>query len=329
MKRLDTSDAYPICANPAPMSRSLFSDIDEQAAQLVGHDQAYQQISPGAFRGGFTTAVLGPEQWLFIEEANQALVQQGSTPADQCSFMFMLDDDGWCRFQGQDFTAADLGLLLGASPYAVRSPANSRFCVITLDRSSLTDVVDLDGLGLKSSGKLGSAQMRSIVGALRSLVSTTLPILQSDSSALRQTATLSNLRQALVSTLSLALLSDYSRQADGDHRLYRRACDLIEADLRDVDVAKLCRVLQVPRRTLEMTFHRELSIGPARYIKTLRLNQIRREILSDDARDRPLADIAASWGLWHPSHFSESYAEMFGELPSRSRQFRGWLSAAV
>lgn len=32
-----------------------------------------------------------------------------------------------------------------------------------------------------------------------------------------------------------------------------------------------------------------------------------------------LADIAAEWGLWHPSHFSQSFTDMFGQLPSRSR----------
>ena len=31
-----------------------------------------------------------------------------------------------------------------------------------------------------------------------------------------------------------------------------------------------------------------------------------------------VADVAASWGFWHLSHFAADYKAMFGELPSET-----------
>lgn len=315
----DLFQPYPVCAEKPAVQRIGFRDIDEQAAQLLGHDQYYQQISAGAFRGEFTTAALGPNEFLFIEETNQALIAHGSAPTDQCSFLFLLADDAWCRFQGQDFTSSDLGLLVGGSAYSVRCPPESHFCVITIDRAALRDMLDLDGARFRSTCRLQSPHLPLIVDALRSLVRTTFSILEGSNDAAYQQSTLVNLRQALVSTVGLALSTHDGKRVPPEGRLFQSACEVVNADLREIDVATLCRSLNISRRTLEVVFHDELGIGPARYIKTLRLNQIRREILASGPH-QPLADIAANWGMWHPSHFSESYAAMFGELPSHSRR---------
>ena len=84
-------------------------------------------------------------------------------------------------------------------------------------------------------------------------------------------------------------------------------------------MTRVCTALDVSRRSLEEVFRRQLGIGPARFIKTVRLNQIRRELDAANGRDRPVADIAADRGMWHPSRFAVDYKALFGELPSAAR----------
>jgi len=315
---------YPECAT-SRIQRAAFRDIDEQAAQLAGHDQVYLQLSRGRFHGRFLTVELGCGATLYIEETNQSLVQYGCVPVGQVSFMFLLGDADWCRFQGGDFTPSDLAVMPALSTFSVRCPADTSFCVVTVDNGVLGDSSWLDPR-LTGAFRLQSRQLSTMVGALRLIVRTSLSILEGIDDPVRYALTRERLRQSLLSTIGLALsahASHASQAASAVPGLLAGADDLIRENLREIDVSKLCRILGVPRRTLDSTFQRELGIGPSGYIKALRLNQIRREI-SRASPSATIADIAASWGLWHPSHFTQSYASMFGERPSETR-----LGAAV
>ena len=77
--------------------------------------------------------------------------------------------------------------------------------------------------------------------------------------------------------------------------------------------------LHVTRRTLQNCFQDVLGMGPARYLRTVGLNAVRRE-LCDATPHTTIADIAARWGFWHMGHFSQEYKALFGETPSQTRQ---------
>lgn len=101
-----------------------------------------------------------------------------------------------------------------------------------------------------------------------------------------------------------------------------RSCDvhgnlfsLIDEPLQITDV---CRALGVARRALQYSFQDVLDINPVTYLRLLRLNGARRDLLN--AHDKPVnvQDILARWGFWHASRFSAEYKKMYNELPSRT-----------
>ncbi|MEO6354765.1 MAG: helix-turn-helix domain-containing protein [Oxalobacteraceae bacterium] len=53
------------------------------------------------------------------------------------------------------------------------------------------------------------------------------------------------------------------------------------------------------------------------YIRTTRLNGVRRALKIANLNTDTVQDIAARWVFWHLSHFSTNYKLMFGELPRR------------
>jgi len=67
-------------------------------------------------------------------------------------------------------------------------------------------------------------------------------------------------------------------------------------------------------------------VSPGRYIKTIRLNAVRRELCRAEDPRMSVYDAAARWGFWHFGHFSGDYKKLFAELPSetlnRARRLR-------
>jgi AraC family ethanolamine operon transcriptional activator len=75
----------------------------------------------------------------------------------------------------------------------------------------------------------------------------------------------------------------------------------------------------VTRRTLQNCFQEALGMSPASYLRTVRLNAVRRA-LREGPPATTIADTAARWGFWHMGHFSQEYKTLFGETPSQTRQ---------
>ena len=103
-------------------------------------------------------------------------------------------------------------------------------------------------------------------------------------------------------------------------RLLRRACEVVDASLTSgLTMSQLCFTIGTSRRTLENIFAGRSEFSPYQYVRTIRLNAIRRELLSEENADASIGDIAARWGVWHISRFAADYRQMFGQLPSQER----------
>jgi AraC family ethanolamine operon transcriptional activator len=60
-------------------------------------------------------------------------------------------------------------------------------------------------------------------------------------------------------------------------------------------------------------------MNPVAYLKLLRLNGARRDLLAAAGTNATqVQDVIARWGFWHFSRFSAEYKQMFQELPSET-----------
>ncbi|HTF34557.1 MAG TPA: helix-turn-helix domain-containing protein [Myxococcota bacterium] len=80
-------------------------------------------------------------------------------------------------------------------------------------------------------------------------------------------------------------------------------------------VTELCAAYEVPRRTLNRAFQNSLGMGPATYLRRVRLNGARRVLQRKSARSATVSDVALGFGFWHLSRFAEQYKQLFGESP--------------
>jgi AraC-like DNA-binding protein len=79
---------------------------------------------------------------------------------------------------------------------------------------------------------------------------------------------------------------------------------------------ELARVGCMSVRTLHATFQQELGMSSMAYLRQIRLDHVRAELLHAGRGPVRVTDVAMRWGFLHPSRFAQQYRDRFGELPS-------------
>jgi AraC family ethanolamine operon transcriptional activator len=82
-------------------------------------------------------------------------------------------------------------------------------------------------------------------------------------------------------------------------------------------IAALCAALGTSERTLHEAFREHLDATPKAYLKVLRLEAARRDLLHGPEGMR-VTDVALDYGFLHFGWFSQDYRRLFGETPSQT-----------
>lgn len=99
--------------------------------------------------------------------------------------------------------------------------------------------------------------------------------------------------------------------------LARRAAAVIHERCReDLNIGDLCEAVGASRRTLHLGFLDLYGTSPMKYLLSIRLAGVRRELIQCKRSDAGVTDIATAWGFSHLGRFSASYRQYFGTLPS-------------
>ncbi|MFC7661266.1 helix-turn-helix transcriptional regulator [Pseudonocardia benzenivorans] len=77
----------------------------------------------------------------------------------------------------------------------------------------------------------------------------------------------------------------------------------------------LARAACVSMRALQVGFREELGVSPGTYIRNVRLDRARQDLLARP-EGVPISEIAHRWGFHHLGRFAQHYQRRFGFLPS-------------
>ena len=296
-------------------SLTRYRDIDAQAACLPGHRQSYQQLSHGVFEGWYRGISLGQNSGFFVEQTNQTLLQEGVVPAQCLTFVFVVNERArYYRVGSEKLAYDDLGVMFPGERFRVLCPANSSNCAITVDLSEFRASLPDDQFLSTKPSHMSAEQIPGLVPRLRHSLRCCM------ARDVEAEMDFRAIRRALTSVLAVGVVSTKSQLEPRceTRSTFQKCCDIINSNLDDICVSELAGRLGLTRRCLELIFGSEVGMGPASFIRSLRLNHIRRE-LSRGSDIQSIADIAARWGIWHPSRFAQAYTRMFGELPSMTR----------
>ncbi|WIB35643.1 helix-turn-helix domain-containing protein [Curtobacterium sp. MCJR17_043] len=97
----------------------------------------------------------------------------------------------------------------------------------------------------------------------------------------------------------------------------RAAVDYVHENARSpITTSSLARHLDIGLRALQEAFQRDLQTTPNAFIRQVRLDRVRQELLAADPATRTVREVAAAWGFAHLGRFAQQYAAVFGERPS-------------
>lgn len=316
----------PASAIPPTYVEKSYDDFDAQSEQLSGYDQEYFQMSRGAFRGRFVSAVAGPEISMHLETTNQALEQKVGCPAGMISLGLVVGKGHRFEANGMDLTEERLLVTQPGCEMNLKSPAGGSILAVCLDREMFLRRFDacrvpelVDGtrnrLEVVDAPVLARQIRMSAIGVLNTLRQSECESVQMD------------LGEPLISAISAqfalhdAILQQHPNDAPNEtYQTYNQAKRLmLDESMQALDYAFLSSSLRRSRRSIQLAFARHAEMSPSNFHRTLRLSRVRRALASVSQENLSIGDIAAQHGFWSWSQFTQLYKLQFGELPSATR----------
>lgn len=71
-------------------------------------------------------------------------------------------------------------------------------------------------------------------------------------------------------------------------------------------------------RTLHASFRQVLGTTPMEYLRRIRMERARIDLIAARDTGERITEIANRWGFYHPSRFAAQYRDTYGELPSET-----------
>lgn len=307
----------------AAMRWSHSDDVVTHAANLSGWQQQYDQLSGGAFRGQLAEVWFDQVQ-VFRERTSHAVRQTCRIRPDTVWCGITMAPDG-SRIEGH--RVGDGGVMVSGSgdAFELLTPDQHDIFGIVASRSALQAAACAQGRPLNvqmlnqptwlACDPVAHAQLRRGLALLLGTAGNGESC--HDHEAARRFA-----QAAVLDTLLSALAAP---QADGHERrsferrrrLVKRACERVISQSQALPtVPDLCEHLHVSRRTLQYAFETVVGASPVVYLRTLRLNAVRRDLLAGAAPT--VQDAAGRHGFWSLSQFASDYRRQFAERPSQT-----------
>ncbi|MBR0751965.1 helix-turn-helix domain-containing protein [Bradyrhizobium jicamae] len=307
-------------------------DVADHASRFAGWDLRMDQVSSGSFAGRLISIRLGGLE-IVREITTQALIKQGSAWSGSLVFSLPLAASNAGHFNGRPLAFPNVLLSDGADLPPLLTSTQLDVVSIAVERNRLSS--SLEALGERRAADFVAGHRRQnhcfsgLPGGLSTLQHGFREIYdQRDrlESAVGFARARASLEDAVVDALADILSDNAWNDVNGvtaQKRTVDRIKDYVFAHVEEPpSIADLCRYVGVSRRTLQLCFQESLGLAPLQYLRMLRLNAVRRELRALAAARQPISigDVAARWGFWHWSRFTENYRQLFGELPSQTVQ---------
>ncbi|MBR9883791.1 MAG: AraC family transcriptional regulator [Oceanospirillales bacterium] len=141
--------------------------------------------------------------------------------------------------------------------------------------------------------------------------------------SLHERLILQQLEELLIATLLSQQPHNYSDQLAQDGRALaprhvKRVEEYIDAHAHEtLTPSQLAEIAGVSLRTLYSGFHEFRQTGPMEYLRSVRLQRVRENLLAPD-NTLSVTEAAMKWGFSHMGRFSQAYQQLYGEKPSET-----------
>lgn len=292
-----------------------FHDAYNFADQIVQGEIEHFQLEPGAFYGELTQ-IISQNVIVGVHNMNIPILQIGRSIKGYITFLIprIEQNISWREF---NINEKRIGILKGGGNHFALTPSGFMGLPISLSNDYLTELLR----------KYGNKER------IYKLIHQSEVIDLNAEDAFKIQQKLIALNKAdkidfdlMINELPSLLLKSILNVADQLPKKYstskqillNRILIYIQENLnRRVNTLELSKVFKISERKLRYIFRESIGCSPMRYIKIIRLNKTRKDILyAKENIDINL--VANKWGFNHSGQFAADYQMLFGELPSET-----------
>ena len=306
----------------------MFEDFHVHGASAPEWNQRYLQISAGAMRSSLAE-VTTDSIHVFRKWMSERVVRQGCLPGGKICFALPV-----CklvetpRMQGREVDEDGVFILRSGEEFTLQRPQGLELLAVTFELDDFRRLLDQRPWAPNALALLSRSVLRGPGGAVQRLRRTLLSSFDRPWAA--EPFEVDAAPASGVAFEALAQLFDGAanpRQTLGSASAsYIVApCHRIVAESGDAppSISPLCLRLRTSRRTLQESFRQVADATPVHYLRSVRLNAVRRRLMATRPSDLDVAQAAGDRGFSHLSHFAERYKTLFGELPSQTARSDG------
>ncbi|WP_160115514.1 helix-turn-helix domain-containing protein [Marinobacterium lutimaris] len=306
----------------APLRCSVFSDdLNEQAGGITDWQQEYDQISAGAFHGSIEECHIGALQ-VFREHTSKTLRQTCEVWQDAIWVGIPVVREGF-RINGEAPESCDLLWRRGQDAFELMTPDNSNILSIAVHEQSLLQQAEAQGIAIQLPQIGGNPRIQVDPRQIEEMGVLINRVISASAGSIDRSIHEDLVMQTLLNVLHDAKINDRVTPSHAHRKaVVKRVREHVaKTGSLPVTLTELCEIACVSRRTLQYSFESILGINPKLYLRTNRLNQVRRRLSSSETES--VSDAAAHYGFYHLSQFATDYKRLFGELPSQTLARRG------
>ncbi|ROM62014.1 AraC family transcriptional regulator [Pseudomonas brassicacearum] len=299
-----------------------FNDPQQHAGSILGWQQVYDQLGRGCLSSELRQICANRFQ-IFQEVLDKRVVQRGCAPKGRLCIAMSLGSAP--VVQGHQVGAHSVVLLRDGEDFVLHAPAGTHFFAVNVDtvRFAKLAACELSNEQLK---RLKSESQISVDEAVLLRVQQRIhPLFRH---LLAQADAINPASEKMLEDVLLNAFLDLFSNASDEVRgrrgnvavsayLVKRCQELVVASGdTPLSILDLCEQLRVSRRTLQNSFQAVTGMRPVEYLRNLRLNAVRRRLITTRATALNVSEIAVAMGFFHLSHFATHYRALFGESPS-------------
>jgi AraC-like DNA-binding protein len=304
----------------------VFDDFHVHGASAPEWNQRYLQVSPGVMRSSLAE-VTTDSIHVFRKWMSERVIQQGCLPSGKICFAIPLGTfAGTPRMQGHEVHEDSVVVLRSGDEFTLQRPQGMELLALTFELEDFRRLSDERPWAAGARALLSRPVLRAPSRAMQRLRCDLLALFDETSTA--DPCQPEALKAPSVSGgVFEALCELFNGAADAGQAVGSASASFIVAQCHRMvtasgdsppSVEELCLRLRTSRRTLQNSFRQVADATPVHYLRCVRLNAVRRQLMSTRAADLNIAQAAADRGFDHLSHFAERYKALFGELPSQT-----------
>ena len=314
--------SYQRFAAHAPELRTLtcgaIEEADEVMHEMIGWDLELRQLDDGPFRSDLTVAKIGKTVFLW-QRFNRAVQTVLHPPEGLEVLVLPIHDGGKIRLSGDNLANNEVLVMPKGSEADLVSGHHAGTDCIFLPEGRLTGMLETlrpTPVSLKPRKAAivhgNKARMQAIHKAIARLIAET-----PSRGARKRVDHLVTEAIAWMGESSSHWRLEGSTVNRPNRRTAKQAQKIIETRYRrPVRLDDLCCATGVGMRSLQRSFHDYFSLTITDYLKAVRLNGARRELVAADPGSTTVSAIARKNGIPHPGRFSVEFRKRFGECPS-------------